>query len=106
MERTNATRLVVSAVFVAVAVVAFILGRYTGQPPMVGPRGPTVVGASIDVECSNGKTYTITTGNNRGKCKRVSDGGVCTDAHGNDATTSCVSGCVETSGSGDCKKKA
>jgi hypothetical protein len=99
-------RLVVSVVLIAVAIVFFAMGRYSGvhQPP-VGPRGPIAVGASIDIKCGDTK-ITVSTGNNKGECETgggpPANNAGCTDGK-NSASASCVSGCNQSAGSGSCK---
>jgi hypothetical protein len=103
------TRPVMSAIVVAVAILFFILGLYTGQPPVVGPRGPTVIAASIDVKCADGTKYSLSTGNKRGKCIAAAGQGNtvanCDDGKGNRADLNCANGCSSTAGSGSCTIK-
>jgi hypothetical protein len=102
------SRTVVSVVLVAVAIVFFAIGRYSGvhRPPFMWPRGPTVIGASIDLKCGD-TTYTVSTGNDQGDCKTGEPPTTagCSDGKGNGAEVSCLSGCTNSSGSGSCTVK-
>ena len=73
----------------------------------------TGLDAKIDITCSQssgGKTFTISTGTNRGACQvrydeRGAQGGTCTD-QGNTAVASCEKGgCLSSSGRGSCSAK-
>jgi hypothetical protein len=105
------TRPITSAVFVAIAILAFLLGWLVGRPPPVGPHGggPTVSAATIDVKCNDGTKYTLTTGNDHGGCTATSgpDNIVanCDDGKGNHADLNCSKGCTSTKGSGRCQFK-
>lgn len=80
------------------------------------PKSPGgVVRASTQLNCANGKSFEVNTGNKNGSCsvnivngKPVSAG--CSDVGGsgaganvNTAEASCATGCGSTSGSGSCK---
>ena len=80
------------------------------------PKSPGgVVRASTQLNCANGKSFEVNTGNKNGSCsvktvdgKAVSAG--CSDVGGsgaganvNTAEASCATGCGSTSGSGSCK---
>jgi hypothetical protein len=92
----------------AVVISALFIGRYTGgnRHVVVGPVGPSIIGASIDLQCGNTK-YTVSTGNNQGECKTGAKPGnaVCSDLNGNEAEVSCADGCVSSKGSGSCAIK-
>lgn len=75
---------------------------------------PGVAYASVSVKCG-GDVYTVTTGNNSGKCSSSTGPGgavesaTCDDGQGNGASVSCKNGvgaCNNSSGSGGCTIKA
>jgi len=76
---------------------------------MMGERttylGPTPVYATIDLSCGD-KTYTVSTGNNKGECKSSGQNAVCGDTGGNSTEVSCASGCINSSGSASCQVKS
>jgi len=74
--------------------------------PPGGGSAPGVIYASMDISCGD-TTYTISTGDNKGECKKSASGetGIC-GSPGNEAFVSCASGCIETKGSGSCSKKS
>jgi len=61
--------------------------------------------ASIDLSCGD-KTYTVSTGNNKGECKSSGQNAVCGDTSGNTTEVSCASGCINSNGSATCSVKA
>ncbi|MCB1876941.1 MAG: hypothetical protein KDH88_13290 [Chromatiales bacterium] len=67
---------------------------------------PGVIYARFDLECGS-KTYTLSTGNSRGECRKASDGKyvLCSDGAGNEARANCEGGCVTTKGAGSCSVK-
>lgn len=91
----------------AVGISAFALGACT--PRMLGSTttyvGPTPVYATIDLSCGD-KTYTVSTGNNKGECKSSGQNAVCGDTSGNSTEVSCASGCINSSGSASCSVKS
>jgi hypothetical protein len=92
---------VIAGAVVLAALSGLSVGWYGGQHTK-----PLVAYASIDVSCKNGKTYTLTTGNNQGSCKNTSSGaGACADDQGNTANAECGFGCVSSHGSGSCSVK-
>jgi len=103
-------RTAVAGAFVAVAIVAAVIGRYSGtnRPPVVGPKGPIAVGATIDLKCGD-RTYTVSTGNSQGDCTAgpttPAGQATCTDGKGNAAEVSCAHGCMNSHGSGSCSIK-
>lgn len=70
--------------------------------------------AKIDVSCSNGKKFSLSTGSNTGQCKLTYGngpagpgtgpvvGGACGDGKANQASASCQDGCNSASGAGSC----
>jgi hypothetical protein len=102
------SRPIVSVVLIAVAIVFFVFGRYSGvhQPP-VGPRDPIAVGASLDLKCGD-TNYTVSTGNKGGECASGGNGNnaMCDDGKGNTAEVNCSSGCKSSKGSGSCTIKS
>jgi hypothetical protein len=82
----------------AIAVVsAFSIGACTPTTPIF---------ATLDLNCGD-RTYTVSTGNNKGECQSSGTGknAVCGDNSGNSAEVSCASGCLNAKGSGSCKLK-
>lgn len=89
-----------------------------GGPPggkMLSPRpGGGVMAAKIDVACSNGKKFTLSTGSNTGRCNLTYGngpagpgtgpvtGGACGDGKTNQASASCQDGCNSATGAGSC----
>ncbi len=82
---------------------------------MLSPRpGGGVMAAKIDVTCSNGKKFTLSTGSNTGKCNLTYGsgpagpgtgpvvGGACGDGKTNQASASCQDGCNSATGAGSC----
>ena len=67
--------------------------------------GPTTVYATIDLSCGD-KTYTVSTGNNKGECKSSGQNAVCGDNSGNSTEVSCASGCINAKGSASCTVKS
>jgi hypothetical protein len=102
MSEAKISSPVVSVVLIAVAIVFFAIGRYSGgRPPVhVWPRGPIAIGASIDLKCGD-TTYTVSTGDNQGECKTGpgAQNATC-GSKGGGAKASCASGCMSSSGSG------
>lgn len=86
--------------------------RQTASPP----RGGTVVYATIDLKCSGGGTYTLSTGNSAGRCTKGTmpnpngSGTIetmqCTDGKGNGAFATCAGGCASSDGAGSCAVKS
>lgn len=79
-------------------------------PP--GGTTTTVVYATIDLSCSNGKTYTVSTGTNGGRCdvhtyedKPKSNHAICTDGGSGAGAANCTEGCVSSEGAGSCSVK-
>jgi hypothetical protein len=98
------SRPVVSIVLIAVAIAFFAIGRYSGgHRPPVWPRGPTVIGASIDLKCGDTK-YTVSTGTDHGNCSTQGQTATCDDKGGH-AEASCASGCISSNGAGSCSVK-
>ena len=64
-----------------------------------------VIYASIDLSCGD-KTYTVSTGNNKGECKSSGQNAVCADNAGNSTEVSCASGCINSKGSASCSVKS
>jgi hypothetical protein len=62
--------------------------------------------ASIDLVCG-GKTFTLSTGNDKGSCSvnESGTGAACADGYGGGAKASCDKGCVSSSGAGSCSTK-
>lgn len=108
MSEGQMTRPVVSVVLIAVAIVFFAIGHFSGvHRPPVWPRVPTVIGASIDLKCGD-TTYTVSTGNSQGNCSTGStpaQNATCSDGKGNGAEVSCGHGCMNSSGAGSCSVK-
>ena len=73
------------------------------------PGEPGAAYASISVECSNGKDYSLSTGNKKGSCSPdIRDGKVtgayCIDSKGNiGVSMDCNAGCTKSEGTGSCK---
>ena len=91
--------------------------QFGGQPggKMLSPRpGGGVMAAKIDVSCSNGKKFSLSTGSNTGQCKLTYGngpagpgtgpvvGGACGDGKANQASASCQDGCNSAAGAGSC----
>jgi hypothetical protein len=76
----------------------------------LAPANPGVVRAGTTLECS-GKSYHVTTGSKAGKCENINApdgkkiGVVCKDSQGNYGGASCLEGCLNSQGSGDCTKQ-
>jgi hypothetical protein len=96
------------------ALVALGLAIWELRP--VRPRPSPQPLAGIDVSCSGGDTFTLSTGTKGGDCRTSQDaggkvvGGICSDSEGNSATALCGTNegkgaCESTSGAGTCKKK-
>lgn len=71
---------------------------------------PGVAYATSSIKCDDGTVYEVSTGNDQGACDTdTSDGepsGIrCRDGEGNRAQATCMSGCIQTKGSGSCKVK-
>ena len=94
-----------AGVMIAIAVLA--LGACTSRT--IGGStvyvGPAVVFATIDLSCGD-KTYTVSTGNNKGECKSSGQNAVCGDSTGNSTEVSCASGCINSNGSASCSIKS
>lgn len=82
----------------------------TALPPRV-VYGTTAIPAQIDVSCSDGNKYTISTGTGGGSCTVVTsngshvDGGYCGDTKGNGSSVFCGIGCTGATGNGKCSNK-
>jgi hypothetical protein len=87
MNELRMSRPVVSVVLLAVAIVFFIIGRYSGlrHSPLV-VSGPAVEGASIDLVCGSTK-YTVSTGTGGGTCTKVQASASCSDDGGGRSQT-------------------
>lgn len=104
MSEEKISRPVVSALLIAVAIVFFAIGHYSGvHRPHVFPRGPTVIGASIDLKCGDTK-YTVSTGTDHGNCSTQGQTATCDDKGGH-AEASCASGCIQSNGGDSCSVK-
>ena len=79
--------------------------RMIGQPSPTTFVGPIPVYATIDLSCGD-KTYTVSTGNNKGECQSSGQNAVCGDSGGNSTEVSCASGCMNAKGSASCTVKA
>jgi hypothetical protein len=85
-------------------------GKLPAGPGRVLTGGPTIIPAQIDVSCSDGKSYTISTGTGGGGCTLVNsnghvDGGYCGDTKGNGSSVFCGIGCTGATGNGKCTNK-
>ena len=103
MDRATAIGAVVLA-----ALLGLLLGWYGGGHNGGGYGGGQtgVAYASVDVTCGE-KTYTVSTGNNKGECKSNGNGNsaVCDDGKGNSSEVFCSTGCGSAKGSGSCSVK-
>jgi hypothetical protein len=66
------------------------------------PNGSVLAQATSSIKCSDGGTYTVSTGTNQGHCVGSKDVVVCEDGKGNKSSTSCVNGCGDTDGAATC----
>jgi hypothetical protein len=77
------------------------------SPIISGGSGGVVVFATTSLKCSDA-TYTISTGNNNGKCGPHGQGQqavTCTEGTNTVSSASCASGCGTQTGSGSCTIK-
>jgi hypothetical protein len=100
VEMDRAT--LIGAVLLA-ALLGLLVGWYGGGH---GGGQTGVAYASVDVTCGD-KTYSVSTGNNKGECKSNGNGNsaVCDDGKGNSSEVFCSTGCGSAKGSGSCSVK-
>lgn len=93
------------AAILVLGVTLAITGCTTYSGPSDVSSGPTRhTEAKLDVTCSNGTKFSLSTGTKAGICRTNADGGSCQDGN-NTASVSCKTGCTESSGSGSCTNK-
>ncbi len=79
-----------------------------GTRAAVAPLGPTLQRMSQTLNCTNGSSYTVSTGTDGGKCTVNKEGDSVTcvdDTQGGVATANCFGGCGSTHHGGTCTKK-